>query len=172
MTLERFPLVSEREGLDGEQLETFDWILESRGKMIPPFEVLLHIPGIARPAAELGHQIRFAGALSDHDRELAIITAALANDCAFEWQSHAPLARQAGVRKEAMDVLNGLDGALTDGEATIVGFVRELNETGTVSDTTHAAALAALGVEEVVELATLSGYYTMLAYVMNVAGVC
>ena len=172
MTLERFPLISVREELEGKQLETFDWIVQSRGRMIAPYEVLLHVPGIARPAAELGHQIRYAGGLSDHDRELAIITAALANDCEFEWQSHAPLARLAGVREEAMDVLNGLEGELTDAEAVVVGFVRELNETGNVSETTRAEALAALGVEEVVELATLSGYYTMLAYVMNVAGVC
>jgi len=168
----RIPLVSDREGLVGDQLETFDWVVESRGRMIRPYEVLLHIPGIARPAAELGHQIRYVGTLSDHDRELAIITAAIVNDCAFEWDSHAPLAVQAGVRPAAMAVLQGGDGELTTAEAVIVDFVRELNASGSVSDRTHAAALGALGVEGVVELATLAGYYTMLGYVMNVAGVC
>jgi 4-carboxymuconolactone decarboxylase len=168
----RIPLVSDRDGLVGEQLEVFDWVVESRGQMIRPYEVLLHVPGIARPAAELGHQIRYVGTLSDHDRELAIITAAVVNNCAFEWDSHAPLAVQAGVRAEAMAVVQGADGELTAGESVIVDFVQELNATGSVSDATHEAAVDALGVGGTVELATLAGYYTMLGYVMNVAGVC
>lgn len=168
----RLPLITDREGLDGDRLETFDWIVESRGKMIRPYQVLLHTPGLARPAAELGHQIRYEGGLTGHDRELAILTAAVATGCAFEWESHAPLARRAGVRAEALAALRGEGEELLPGEAAIVDFVRELHGTATVAEATHGAALAALGVQGVVELATLVGYYTMLAYVMNVAGAC
>lgn len=168
----RLPLIDSRDGLSGDRLAVFDWVVESRGRMIRPYEVLLHVPGIARPAAELGHQIRYAGGLSDHDRELAILTAAVVNDCAFEWESHAPLAVQAGVQAEAMAALQDGEGELTAAERVIVDVVTELNATGTISDTAHAAAVAALGVEGLVELATLAGYYTLLGYVMNVAGVC
>lgn len=168
----RIPLITDRDGLDEERLEVFDRVVESRGKMIRPFEVLLHVPGMAGPAAELGHQIRYAGSLRDHDRELAILTVARAVGCGFEWDSHVSLAAKAGVRDEVMDVLNGSDGELIAGESMIVDYVRALNETGTVSAELHAAANEALGVAGVVELATLVGYYTMLGYVMNTAGAC
>lgn len=69
----RLKLYEDRDGLSAAQREVFDWVVESRGSIIPPYQVLLHTPGLARPAAELGHQIRYEGSLSDHDRELAIL---------------------------------------------------------------------------------------------------
>ena len=110
----RIPLLTTRDGLTEQQQEVFDWIVESRGRMLRPYELLLHAPGLARPAAELGHEIRFAGVLSDHDRELAIITAAKAHACAYEWESHIGLAREAGVAEATIAALErgiGRDGA-------------------------------------------------------------
>ena len=51
----------------------------------------------------------------------------------------------------------------------IVGFVREMCATARVSDTAYAAARDRLGTAVVVELTTLVGYYTMFAFVINVA---
>lgn len=166
----RVPLLSERAGLSDAQVALFDWIVESRGSMIRPYEVLLHVPGIARPAAELGHQIRYEGRLTDHDRELSIITCAKVHRCQFEWDSHIALARGAGVREAAIAALQGAEEDLTEHEVMIIGFIRELCADSTVSDETYAAAAAALGASGVVELSTLVGYYTLLSFVMNVAG--
>ena len=162
----RIPLLGRREGLTGAQLELFDWIVESRGTMIRPYEVLLHVPSMARPAAELGHQIRYEGSLSDHDRELAIITVAAAHDCGFEWDTHVSLARAAGVSEPTIAALQtGGDAGEADG--VIVGFVRELCAASKVPDAVYAAAESRLGPAGVVELSTLVGYYTLLAFVMN-----
>lgn len=167
--MSRVPLLAEREGLSEAQLAVFDWIVESRGTMIRPYEVMLHVPEMARPAAELGHEIRYEGALSDHDRELAIITVATAHACAFEWDTHVGLARTAGVAEATIEALR--DGDLTVGSAddVIVGFVREMCSTARASDAAYAAAHDRLGTAGVVELTTLVGYYTMLAFVINVA---
>lgn len=164
----RVPLLAEREGLSEAQQTVFDWIVESRGTMIRPYEVMLHVPEMARPAAELGHQIRYEGALSDHDRELAIIVAAVAHACDFEWDTHVGLARSAGVAEDTIAALR--DGrAVRAPDDVIVGFVREMCATARVSDTAYAAARDRLGTAGVVELTTLVGYYTMLAFVINVA---
>ncbi len=169
----RVNLLTSKEGLSPEQQAVFDWVVQSRGKMLRPYEVLLHVPGLAQPAAELGHQIRYEGQLSGHDRELAIITAAKVLDCAFEWDSHVGLAREAGVSESAIAYLETGVGGLSEAEEVIVGFVRELGESNDVSDERVAATSNALGGDEpVVELSALVGYYTFLGYVMKVAGAC
>ena len=164
----RVPLLADRDGLSDVQRAVFDWIVESRGTMIRPYEVLLHVPEMARPAAELGHQIRYEGSLSDHDRELAIIAVAQAHDCGFEWDTHVGLARAAGVSGATIAALR--DGATVDRpDDVIVGFVQELCASSRVSDPRYAEAVDRLGSAGVVELTTLVGYYTLLAFVMNAA---
>lgn len=170
--MSRIPLITERSGLDDRRTAVFDAVVESRGSMIRPYEVLLHAPGMAMPAAELGGQIRYHGVLSDHDRELAILTAGSIANCQFEWDSHVDIARAAGVREEVLDHLRGGEDVLEPSERVIVGFVRELVASSTVSDATFAEVNAVVGDEGTVELATLVGYYMLLGYVMNVAGAC
>lgn len=168
----RIPLITTKNDLSAEQAETFDWIVESRGKMLRPFEVLLHSPAIARHAAELGAKIRFDSEMTDVQRELVILTAAAEHDCQFEWDSHLPIALAAGVRPAAVEIVRGADGTLAAGERPLVTFTRELCRTGTVSDETFQSARDLLGEKGVVELAMTVGYYTMLGYAMNACDAC
>ncbi len=169
----RIELLTSKDGLSEKQCEVFDWVVESRGKMLRPYEVLLHAPGLAQPAAELGHQIRYEGQLSGHDRELAIITAAKAHGCAFEWDSHVGLAREAGVSEASIAHLETGEGDIAARDEVIIGFVRELCSTSDVSDSRFAAISEALGGHgPIVELSALVGYYTFLGFVMKVAGAC
>ena len=71
--------------------------------MIRPYAAMVHRPEIARAAADLGAVIRFESTLTDHDRELTIVTTAVERDCAYEWESHRPLAAAAGVAEETLD---------------------------------------------------------------------
>lgn len=170
----RVHLITDREaGLDPEQQETFDWVVESRGRMLRPFEVLLHSPGIARAVAELGARVRFQSSLSDHDRELVIITAADVHGCDFEWDSHLPLAREAGVREEVIRFLRGgADTGLEPVEELLIGFVRELCRESRVSAARFEEARRHLGEAGVVELCVTVGYYTMLGFVMGACDAC
>lgn len=169
----RIELITERNQLSSDaQREFFDRIVASRGKMIRPFQVLAHAPAVASAIGDVGAAIRFAGTLSDHDRELVIITAAVANGCQFEWDSHHPIALEAGVRPEAAGFLQGEAHELTNRERVIIGYVRDLCDAGNVSDERFAEMLDLLGAEGTVELTATVGYYTLLAYVMNVAGAC
>ncbi len=165
----RLPLLADRAGLSDSQQAVFDWIVESRGTMIRPYEVLLHLPEMARPAAQLGHQIRYEGALSDHDRELAIIATAVAHACDFEWDTHVGLARAAGVAEATITAVQDGESAVEPPDDVVVGFVREMCADSRVSDAAYAAARDRLGTSGVVELSTLVGYYTLLAFVINLA---
>ena len=79
------------------------------------------------------------------------------------------LARSAGVAEATIDVLRGGGGTVGSPDDVIVGFVQEMCATARVSDTAYAAASERLGTAGVVELTTLVGYYTMLAFAINVA---
>jgi 4-carboxymuconolactone decarboxylase len=168
----RIELIASREGLDEETAAVFDWVVESRGEMLRPFEVLLHVPALAQPVAELGHVVRYESRLDPADRELAILATGKAHGCAFVWDSHLDHARRAGVREEAISVLADGPGELSSREQALVGFARSLVAGSAVDDETYEAASDLLGPSGVVELATIIGYYTMLGYAMSVAAAC
>ncbi len=170
----RVALITEREeALTEEQKDVFDRVVASRGRMIRPFEVLLHSPAVARHVSDLGAKLRFESSLSDHDRELVIITAAHIRHCAFEWESHLPLARQAGVREEAIAaVQGGPEIQLTEVEELLIGFVSQLCAESTVNEERFEAAHEHLGNTGVVDLCATVGYYTLLAMVMGACDAC
>ena len=168
----RIPLITSRNGLKVEQLAAFDSIVESRGQMLRPFEVLLHRPAIARQTGALGATIRFESELADEDREVLILATAMEHGCAFEWEIHVEAARAARVSEATIMALREGLSDLGEREGILVALARELCQTSAVSDETFAAAHRLLGTSGFVEAAATIGYYTMLAYVMNACGAC
>jgi 4-carboxymuconolactone decarboxylase len=165
----RLPQITDKAALDPAHHDVFDAIAGSRGAIVGPFPTLLHSPEAARRVSELGHYLRFGSALSPVQREVAILTAAREADCAFEWAAHVRLARREGVREEVIAAIaeRASLAALAEDEAAIVAFGRELLGKHSVSDDTYAAAGRLFGVQGVVDLTALLGYYTMIACVLN-----
>ena len=109
--------------------------------------------------------MRFDGVLSDHDTELAIIAAAREMDCEYVWASHAAAALRAGVRPEAIDIVGNdksLDG-LTNEEAVIVRYGREVMGSHQLSQEAFDAALNQFGEATTIVLGALMGYYLMIS---------
>jgi 4-carboxymuconolactone decarboxylase len=170
MTAGRIPLVDRKEDLPAEQRGAWDQIAESRGHVAGPFSALLHAPEIARRVAHLGAYVRFEStALAGPQRELAILATARAMDCRYEWAAHAPLARKAGVRDEAIAAIRDrrAPAGLTPDEAAIVTYVTQLLRDHRVDDKAFAAARERLGVPSLVELTASVGYYAMIACTLN-----
>ena len=167
--MSRIRQITSKEEVSPENHDIFDAIAASRGRISGPFSVLLNSPQVAGRAAHLGSYLRFESTLSDADRELAIITTSREMDCDYEWSAHAVLAKQAGVSEEAIQVVaerKGLD-SLTDNEALIVRYGRELLKGNRVSSATFEAAKARFGDQGVTELTATMGYYGMLACALN-----
>ncbi|HEX6299992.1 MAG TPA: carboxymuconolactone decarboxylase family protein [Acidimicrobiia bacterium] len=140
--------------------------------MIRPYAAMLHRPELARAAADLGAVIRFQSTLSDHDRELAIVTTAVERDCAFEWNSHRPLAVEAGVSEATLEaVADG--GAVTDSDDSgIVELVRMLCRSDAGGGSVYDTVLDRFGETGLVELSVLVGYYSMMAVFMKACDAC
>ena len=168
----RIELITGEGELSPEVRAVSDRIVETRGEVSRPFEVLLHSPEIAERVAELGHLVRSDSSLSDADRELVTLATGRATGCRFIWTSHLEAASAAGLSAETVASVEGDGGALDPRETTLVAFVDELCATGEVSAATYAAAHELLGTRAMVDLAVTVGYYAMLAQVMGAFEAC
>ena len=165
----RVPYLTDREQVAEDGREHYDSIAESRGGVRGPFAVLLSSPEVAGRIGHLGAYVRYESGLPDAVRELAIVTTAREFDCAYEWAAHEPIAREAGVRDEAIDVVaeRGSPDDLTATEALVVTYGRHLFGDHAIPDDLFEDAKAEFGVEGVVELTATMGYYSMIACVLN-----
>lgn len=169
----RIRMIEQREDTARDQVEAFDHIAASRGgQMIRPFAAMLHRPEIARAAADLGAVIRYESTLSDHDREVVICATAVERECAFEWESHHPIARSAGVSDKTLTSIETGSTVDDSDDAVLVDFARELSRQGRVSDRTYQSIHSRFGEAGTVEVAAIVGYYTMLALFMNAVEAC
>ena len=161
--------VISREALPEDKRHIFDAIMDSRGRVSGPFPLLLHSPEVAGRVAHLGTYVRFQSVLTPAERELAIITTAREYDCEYEWYAHMRLAREAGVREEAIEGIahrRGVD-YFTPEEALLVAYGRELLRNHRISTATFEAARAKYGEQGVVDLTVTFGFYALIACTLN-----
>ena len=142
-----------------------------RGALYGPFVPLLRSPELMDHVQRLGEYLRYRSALGTRLSELAILITARHWDQQVEWAIHAPVAAQAGISEEMIeDVAHARrPSSMSDEEAAVYDFSRELNRNKGVSDPAYAKALALFGERGVVDLLAINGYYTLLAMVMNAA---
>lgn len=165
----RIPEINSREDLAEDKRHLFDAIAESRGVVRGPFSVLLNSPEMAGRIAHLGAYLRFESVLPPADRELAILVTSRELDCGYEWSAHIGLARQTGVREEAIDSAahRRTPEQLTAEEALIVRYVQELLRNHRVSAETFAAVKSRYGNQGTTDLTATVGYYALLACALN-----
>jgi 4-carboxymuconolactone decarboxylase len=125
------------------------------------------------PALQIRMHYLNKSVLGPHVTEFAILIGARHWTNNWEWNAHAPAAATAGVKPEVIAALS--EGRRPDGmsedEAIAYDVCAELQSNQSLSDGTYAKALAKFGEAGVVELASIQGYYTYLAMVMNAARV-
>ena len=171
MAQPRFPKLA-TEQMSAEQREVAALITAGpRGEVRGPFIALLHNPAIARHLQGLGEQLRWKGKLPQKLVELAVLITARKWTCQHEWFIHEQLARKAGLDGAIIDAIRERrDPPLKGDEALVYEFCRDAHATGRVGDTAFAALQNRFGLDGAVELLVLSGYYTMMAMVLNSAG--
>jgi 4-carboxymuconolactone decarboxylase len=136
-----------------------------------PFVPLLRSPEVMNRARAMGDHLRFNSVLPPRLSEFAILITARKWTQSFEWEAHHSLALKGGL---SADILQALaDGRrpdrMADDEETLYRFCTELHENQSVSDDTYGRAVRAFGEQGVIDMIGISGYYTMLAMVLNTA---
>ena len=164
----RMPILDEAR-LTPEQQVVFDRIRSGpRGVVEGPLRVWLASPDLADRAQALGAFCRYGTRLPPRLSEIAILVVGAYWRSGFEWHVHAPIAIAAGLPAAAVDVIHdGREPDLEPEERAIYRFARELVETRFVSADTHRIAVETFGVEAVVELVGILGYYTLISMTIN-----
>lgn len=169
----RFPPLA-REAMTPEQKAVADTIASGPRKSgAGPFDAWLRSPALADRLQKVGEYVRFQSSLPPRLSELAILIAGRHWGAAFEWASHYPLAREAGVPESVLADLGAgkVPAGMSDDEALVFDVATELRRDGTLCDATHARALTRLGERGIVDLIAIAGYYAIVCLTLNVARV-
>jgi 4-carboxymuconolactone decarboxylase len=136
-----------------------------------PFVPLLRSPEAMNRVRALGDYLRFRSALPPRLSEFVILLTARQWTQRYEWGAHAPLARQAGLSDATIAAIaeGRRPERMTEDEEVLYALHDELRRTGGVSDATYVKAVARFGEKGVVDAVGITGYYTLLAMVLNVA---
>ena len=143
-----------------------------RGSVPSPFLAMLDAPALAEAIQSVGAVIRYGSTLPDALRELAILTAAVAVNCGYEWNHHVPIALAAGVSLAELEALQkgeGID-ALGEPGASVIALCREVIANGEASPEVLAGVVDKLGRTGATEVVAIAGYYPLLANFIKSAG--
>ena len=166
----RLPMPADTDEFSDETRAAVRHIRATRKSMPPPSSYLTYAGEAGARLSDLVEHLRYRTSWSAAESELAICVANRAANADYIWNAHTKLGLAAGTREEALhavDTYAPLDG-LTDDEALIIQFGRELLEAPEVSDTTFAAVRARYGEKGLLELTAIMSVYMMNATILRV----
>lgn len=168
---DRLPPIPAERLTDAQQQAIAAFRAARNADLSGPFWPLLRSPEVMSRARAMGDYLRFTSVLPPRLSEFAIIITARQWTQNYEWDVHAPLAEKGGLKRSIIDAV--ADGRRPAGMATdedaLYAFCEELHRNRSISDATYARAVQAFGEQGVIDILGISGYYTMLAMVLNTA---
>jgi 4-carboxymuconolactone decarboxylase len=164
----RLPPITTKDQVAAKDHATFDSIVASRGAVQGPFTMFLHAPEVAERVAHLGAYVRFEGSLDMRVRVLAAMVAAREFEAVYVWGAQTGGARRLGVPETTITAIreNHSRGIPPD-DAQIIEFTRQLLRKHRVDDALFKAMQSRFGNDQLVQLTTAIGYYTLLAMTVN-----
>ena len=154
------------------QKKTVDEYKKARGgEPGGPWAVLTRSPELMSRTLMLSDYLRFNSTLPPRLSEFVILMTAREWGQNYEWNAHHPLAVKGGLNPEvAKAVAEGRRPVqMAEDEASLYDLIQELLHNRTVSDSTYARAVSKFGEQAVVDAVSISGYYTMVAMLLNTA---
>ena len=166
---DRMPPIPAERMTDAQKKAVAEFEAARRAPLSGPFVPLLRSPEVMNRARAMGDYLRFNSVLPPRLSEFAIIFTARTWTQQYEWEVHAPLARQGGLSADIIAAIaeGRRPAQMAADEAALYDFCDELHRLRSVSDPTYARAVAAFGEQGVIDILGISGYYSMLAMVLN-----
>ena len=164
----RLPPITAKEQVPAKDHAVFDSIVASRGAVQGPFTMFLHSPEVAGRVADLGAYVRFEGSLDMRVRVLAAMTVAREFEAVYVWGAQTGGARRLGVPETTITAIreNHSRGVPPE-DAQIIEFTRALLRRHRVDEASFKAMQTRFGNDELIQLTTAIGYYSLLAMTVN-----
>src|ERR1700722_20694421 len=164
----RLPYITSKEQVEPKDHAAFDAIVASRGSVHGPFTMFLNSPDLAGRVAHVGAYVRFEGSLDMRVRVLAAMTVAREYHAMYVWGAQTGGARRLGVPAATITAIReDHSRGMAPADADIVEFTRQLLRQHRVDDALFKKLHARFGNDELVQLTTAIGYYTMLGMTVN-----
>src|SRR5262245_30065148 len=141
-----------------------------RGRLPGPYKVWVHNPKLVHAAAPLGqHFTPGQSALSEREREIAVLVITSQWHSAYPTAAHEKRGREVGLPADAVQgLIAGLPAAFADArEQAVYEMATALATRRLVSQDLYERAVKALGHEGVTDVIVLMGYYTAVSLTMN-----
>ena len=154
------------------QKKTVDEYKKARGgEPGGPWAILTRSPELMSRTLMLSDYLRFNSTLPPRLSEFVILMTAREWGQNYEWNAHHSLALKGGLSPDvAKAIAEGRRPAqMAEDEASLYDLIQELLNNRTVSDSTYARAVSKFGEQAVVDAVSISGYYTMIAMLLNTA---
>jgi len=151
----------------GEEL--YRSLTARRGPIDDMYRSLLNHPELTRAVSELGTFLRFgSGALPPDLRELTILWVARQLHAAYEWVKHTPPARAAGLSGKVIEAIRAgrAEQELTDTQKAVIDAAACVLGKRSIPQPLQDRLVAALGLQGLIELVVLCGFYQMIAGVI------
>jgi 4-carboxymuconolactone decarboxylase len=164
----RLPSITGKDQVPAKDHAVFDSIVASRGAVQGPFTMFLNSPAVAERVGHLGAYVRFEGSLDMRVRVLAAMTAAREFEAMYVWGAQTGGARRQGVPEATITAIrdNHSRGVPAE-DAQIIDFTRQLLRQHRVDEALFKAMQSRFGNDELVQLTTAIGYYSLLAMTVN-----
>ena len=166
----RLPVLT-RDQAPEQFLEAFDEETAGSGGIVDsgPGSVMIYSPEMRQRANHFVGYFRQVTDLPLRLQELAMLLTARQMDCQYIWYAHSARGRQEGLSDELVDALRERRPLpdLPADEAALVAYATEMFNNHRVDTDTYQNAVEQLGTRWLVELTTMMGYYTTLAFNAN-----
>ena len=168
---DRMPPIPKDKMTDAQKKAAEELIAGPRGALQGPFVALIRSPEFMSRLQKTGEYLRFNSSLPAKLNEFVILMTSRKWTQNYEWNAHQPLALKAGLRPEAVEAiaLGRRPAGMAEDEEIVYDFCTELMQNQSVSDATYRRAVEKFGEQGVIDMIGVSGYYTMLAMILNVA---
>ena len=137
-----------------------------------PYLALLNHPELAKRVEQLGFFLKFEGVLPRPAYQFIVLSVARATGAGFEWQDHIEHALAAGLPRAVIDAIGlGTSKALPHPYALLNEVLERTMAWQLVPDDLQARVAAEWGVEGLVEVVVVSGFYQMFANIIQGFGI-
>jgi 4-carboxymuconolactone decarboxylase len=161
--MSQLPDASQNSSPDVQQ--TYRKLLEKRGRIDGMYRTMLNNPALTEKVGAVGSYLRYESTFPPDLRELIILFCARTLGAAYEWVKHEPPAMEAGLPRDLIEAVRHKQPvpesyplyrqALDAAECAL--------QHRSIPESLQQSLVEQVGIDGIVELVTLCGFYSMIA---------